>query len=159
MPPTTPPRRWRSPNRIALLRAGRIIQVGTPLEVYCAPVDPWAARLTGPASEIEAIDLGPAGRLRLVDVAGVRSQVQLEMEGGEPAPAPASGPIRLLVRPDWARLGGPLPGRVVAVRFRGSHTDVELATPAGPLELRRPGPPSVSLADEPGWTLERARRI
>jgi len=40
-------------DRVALLRAGRIVQSGTPTEVYERPVDEWAARLTGPASFIE----------------------------------------------------------------------------------------------------------
>jgi hypothetical protein len=52
-----------------------------------------------------------------------------------------------------------MPGRVRAVRFRGSHTDVDLATPAGDLTIRRPGRPSVAAGDEPGWMLERARRL
>jgi len=37
-------------DRVALLNAGRIVQVGTPGQVYAEPVDLWAARLTGPAS-------------------------------------------------------------------------------------------------------------
>jgi len=37
-------------DRVALLGSGRIVQVGTPGEVYAEPVDLWAARLTGPAS-------------------------------------------------------------------------------------------------------------
>ena len=37
-------------DRVALLDAGRVVQVGTPAEVYDQPVDRWAARLTGIAS-------------------------------------------------------------------------------------------------------------
>jgi iron(III) transport system ATP-binding protein len=40
-------------HRIVLLAAGRVVQVGTPEEVYHRPVDAWAARLTGPASVLE----------------------------------------------------------------------------------------------------------
>jgi iron(III) transport system ATP-binding protein len=91
-----------------------------------------------------------------------------------PGAAP-SAPI-LLVRPDWARLsaappeppgsserpGSPerpdaaLPGNLREVRFRGPHTDYHLATPAGPLLIREPGPPRLP----PGparWTLLQAR--
>ncbi|MGH3332108.1 MAG: ABC transporter ATP-binding protein [Nocardioidaceae bacterium] len=39
-------------DRVALLDAGRLVQVGTPRQVYDEPVDAWAARLTGPASVI-----------------------------------------------------------------------------------------------------------
>ena len=44
-------------DRIALLAAGRVVQVGAPEDVYRRPVDVWAARLTGPASVLA----GPAG--------------------------------------------------------------------------------------------------
>ncbi len=46
-------------DRVALLTAGRVLQVGTPEEVYRRPVDVWAARLTGPASVLDGPD-GPA---------------------------------------------------------------------------------------------------
>ena len=39
-------------DRVALLDAGRLVQVGTPRQVYDEPVDVWAARLTGPTSVI-----------------------------------------------------------------------------------------------------------
>jgi ABC-type Fe3+/spermidine/putrescine transport system ATPase subunit len=44
-------------DRIALLAAGRVVQVGAPEEVYERPVDLWAARMTGPASVLST----PAG--------------------------------------------------------------------------------------------------
>lgn len=37
-------------DRVALLREGRIVQVGSPRQVYEEPVDEWAAVLTGPVS-------------------------------------------------------------------------------------------------------------
>lgn len=43
-------------DRVALLREGRLVQVGTPQQVYDEPVDLFAARLTGPASVIEQRD-------------------------------------------------------------------------------------------------------
>ena len=45
-------------DRVALLSEGRLLQVGTPQEVYAEPVDLFAARLTGPASVIDAPDGG-----------------------------------------------------------------------------------------------------
>jgi ABC-type Fe3+/spermidine/putrescine transport system ATPase subunit len=148
-------------DRVALIRHGRLVQVGTPLEVYEAPVDAWAARLTGPASELEAVVVGVGGvggELTEVDIAGVRVRATVD-RGGGPDGEPGPGPAGLLVRPDWASLGGPLAGRVAGIRFRGSHTDVDLATPAGDVTIRRAGPPSVAIGDEPGWTLHRARRL
>ncbi|MEJ7743773.1 MAG: ABC transporter ATP-binding protein [Nocardioidaceae bacterium] len=40
-------------DRVALLNAGRLVQLGTPQQVYAEPVDVWAARLTGPTSVLE----------------------------------------------------------------------------------------------------------
>ena len=45
-------------DRVALLRDGRLVQVGTPRQVYDEPADLFAARLTGPASVIDASDGG-----------------------------------------------------------------------------------------------------
>ncbi len=40
-------------DRVVLLREGRVIQTGTPTEVYERPVDAWAARMTGPVSVVD----------------------------------------------------------------------------------------------------------
>ena len=45
-------------DRVALLTAGRVVQVGDPQEVYQRPVDQWAARLTGTTSVL-ATSAGP----------------------------------------------------------------------------------------------------
>jgi ABC-type Fe3+/spermidine/putrescine transport system ATPase subunit len=106
-------------DRVALLRGGRLVQLGTPEEVYERPVDRFAARLTGPASVLDA-DGGP-----------------------------------VLVRPGWARLGGPLDGRLRDVRFRGPHSDHLVQTAMGELLIREPGRPALSPGDDVTWSLER----
>jgi ABC-type Fe3+/spermidine/putrescine transport system ATPase subunit len=105
-------------DRVALLRNGRLLQVGSPQQVYDEPVDRFAARLTGTASVID--------------------------EG------------RLLVRPGWARLGGPSEGTVRAVRYRGPHSDYLIAGPRGDLLIREPGAPRHPIGACPGWTLLRS---
>jgi iron(III) transport system ATP-binding protein len=109
-------------DRVALLREGRLVQVGTPRQVYDEPVDEFAARLTGPASLIDA----------------------------------SEGPGRVLVRPGWARLGGPSQGTVRAVWFRGPHTDYLVAGPRGELLVRASGPPGSAPGAAVGWTLLRS---
>jgi iron(III) transport system ATP-binding protein len=106
-------------DRVALLHEGRLLQVGTPRQVYDEPVDVFAARLTGQASVIDA----PGG----------------------------SG--QLLVRPGWARLGGPLDGKLRAVWFRGPHSDYLVESGAGELLIREPGPPRHPVGVRVGWTL------
>jgi iron(III) transport system ATP-binding protein len=109
-------------DRVALLREGRLLQVGAPQEVYDRPVDEFAARLTGPASVIEAPD----------------------------------GSARVLVRPGWARLGGPLEAELRGVWFRGPHSDYLARSPLGDLMIREPGAPCHPVGARVGWTLTRS---
>jgi iron(III) transport system ATP-binding protein len=106
-------------DRVALLRDGELLQVGTPRQVYDEPADLFTARLTGPASVIDAPD----------------------------------GTGRLLVRPGWAHLGGPLEGRLRAVWFRGPHSDHLVQTPLGEVLIREPGPPRHPVGSCTGWSL------
>ena len=112
-------------DRVALLREGRLLQVGTPQQVYDQPVDLFAARLTGPASVIGAAD----------------------------------GSGELLIRPGWARLGGPLEAKLRAVWFRGPHSDYLVAGPLGELLIREAGPPQHPVGARVGWTLLRSRPL
>lgn len=134
-------------DRVVLLREGRIVQVGSPQQVYDQPVDLWAARLTGPASVIE------------VEVAFIRDgQVAIRLDGHRlKIPGMVdSGQTSLLVRPDWAKLGGSLPGKVIQVWYRGPHTDYRIETPAGQLDVRADGPPVARVGERVGWSLLRA---
>ena len=108
-------------DRVALLHEGRLLQVGTPEQVYEEPVNLFAARLTGPAGLIDAPD----------------------------------GGAQLLVRPGWARLGGPLEACLRAVWFRGPHTDYLASTSLGQLLIREAGPPRHDVGARVGWTLLR----
>jgi len=63
---------------------------------------------------------------------------------------------RVLVRPGWARIGGPQKAEVRAVWFRGPHTDYLLDSPGGELLLREPGPPRQPVGACVGWALERS---
>jgi ABC-type Fe3+/spermidine/putrescine transport system ATPase subunit len=107
-------------DRVALLRDGRLVQLGTPEDVYERPVDVVAARLTGPASVLD-VDGGP-----------------------------------VLLRPGWARLGGPLAGRLLDVWFRGPHSDHLVGTAMGRVLIREPGPPCGRPGDEVTWSLLRS---
>jgi putative spermidine/putrescine transport system ATP-binding protein len=55
-------------QRVALMREGRIVQVGRPEEVYARPIDPWAARFLGHKNllspeESRALGLPPKAHL------------------------------------------------------------------------------------------------
>lgn len=136
-------------DRVALLSAGCLIQLGTPQQVYAEPANVWAARLTGPASVLTAMVAdADAGAVSLhVD----DSVVQVECKG----PTRVGDAMPLLVRPGWARLGGRLIGRLRAVRFQGPHSDHLVETSAGEVLIREPGPPRYSVGRDVTWTLTR----
>jgi ABC-type Fe3+/spermidine/putrescine transport system ATPase subunit len=46
-------------DRVALLRAGGLVQEGSPAEIYERPVNLWAAHLTGPASVVDRAIVRP----------------------------------------------------------------------------------------------------
>ncbi|MFY9916569.1 MAG: ABC transporter ATP-binding protein [Nocardioidaceae bacterium] len=136
-------------DRVALLNAGRLVQLGTPQQVYDEPVDLWAARLTGPASTLEGVVVnGPVGMVS-VNVAGAVIAVDA------PEVAPAGTAVSALVRPEWARLGGDLRGRLRTVRFQGPHSDHVVETESGELVIREPGPPRHAPGDLVNWSLRR----
>lgn len=135
-------------DRVALLRAGRVLQYATPAEVYERPADLWAARMTGPASvlvtPVEAGQTGWQARIagETVGVAGAATVV-------------ASPKTAVLVRPEWACLGGQLPGTVERLSYRGAHTDYRLSTRAGTVIVRDPAPPRARRGEAVRWSLHR----
>lgn len=138
-------------DRVVLLRSGEIVQMGAPADVYAEPVDVWAARLTGPATVLSAV--GRAVEHREV---AVRIGAADVMVPGGCAPTCRGRTGAVLVRADWTRMGGPLPGVVVQTWYRGPHTDYHVSTDAGIVEVREPGPPTAAAGDRVGWSLQRA---
>ncbi len=136
-------------DRVALLRAGRIIQDATPSTVYEQPVSVWAARLTGPVSTIRARVSDVRDGHGRIEVAGVSQPVAIASAG------PAAGEVVALIRPDWAHLGGDIPARVDTVAFRGTHTDYQASTGAGAIRIRAAGPPTVGPGEAIGLGLDR----
>jgi iron(III) transport system ATP-binding protein len=100
-------------DRIALMRAGRLVQVGAPRDVYRAPADLFAARFFCDLNEVP-------GRVR-------NGRIDTPV-GLFPAPGLPEGSAAILcVRPQAISLRPPglcLPGRLVARHFLG---EVELA--------------------------------
>jgi ABC-type Fe3+/spermidine/putrescine transport system ATPase subunit len=141
-------------DRVALIVGGRLIQIAPPATVYAEPVSIAAAVLTGPCSVLSAVvgAIGPVGD-GVLSVDFGTGPVAV-FGGGAGAGEPRLR--QLLVRPDWVREGGPLVGRTTAVDYRGPHTDYRVATPAGPVLLRLPGPPRHVVDEMMAWTLERA---
>ncbi|MCC7428180.1 MAG: ABC transporter ATP-binding protein [Alphaproteobacteria bacterium] len=109
-------------DRIAVMEAGVICQVGTPTEVYHAPASPYVADFLGAANLVE-------GRL-CQDASGRRVELLgHSLPLGAPAPGgaalPDGAPVRVAIRPEHLSLAEPgaagsLAGSVRLVEFLGS---------------------------------------
>ncbi len=135
-------------DQVAVVHGGRLAQIGTPEQVYAEPVDATVAALTGTSSVLRGTThRNPDGAisLRIGPIAAI-------VPGAGPA-APAAESF--LIRPDWASLGGDLPGTVTAVAFQGPASDYHLDTPGGAVVIREAGPPRARVGEAAGWTLHR----
>jgi len=126
-------------DQIAVIERGRIIQIGSPQDIYFRPANPFVARFVG------ATNLLPA---RLVGgVSEGRGQAEV-LNGRRIAcvvPQPIEDPdaISVSVRPESIRLaaeppaGGQngLPGRITGVTFLGASRRVDVICDGGSLQV------------------------
>jgi iron(III) transport system ATP-binding protein len=112
---------------VAVMRAGRVVQQGTPTEVYLRPADRWVARFLGEAEFVPGTVAGdgivetPFGRL--------------------PAVTSLQGDVEVMIRPEAVRLrrDGNGAARVVAREFFG-HDQLLTLDVDGRRLLARTGP-------------------
>ena len=129
-------------DRMAILRAGRIAQVGTPREVYDFPRDRYVAELVGspPMNFV-------AGRLEGGHFRDAAGPIALPVGGGL-----ADGPVELGLRPEDLRLvapdtAGAWRGTVDEVEPLGAVTLVDLLVGRQLLRLEVPGQPAVRVGE------------
>jgi len=138
-------------TRIAIMSGGRVIQTGTPREVYDRPANRFVADFIGDTNFL----LGTVrrdGGAPVFDVGSAVVDVQDDVQG-EAQPGPAT----LMIRPEFLSLrrgdaiDGPrgLAGRVVNVAFLGNHTRITVSTAAGEMVVVRPHGTRDSTADTP----------
>ncbi|KRE28910.1 ABC transporter ATP-binding protein [Agromyces sp. Soil535] len=106
-------------DRIAVMDAGRIDQVGTPEELYLRPATANVAEFVGLSSVLPAVVEGGAA-----SVLGVTVPVIGEVP---------DGPAEVFVRPENVRLGGPIAAIVQESTFLGSIRRTLLRTEDGAL--------------------------
>ncbi len=113
-------------DEIGVLEGGRLVQLGSPEDVYHRPATPFVARFTGLAGELAGHVAGPApaGGVAVRTGAGV-------VHTTATAALPPGTPARVLVRPAAVTLSheagpGPVPslaGTVVDTAYRGRGYD------------------------------------
>jgi iron(III) transport system ATP-binding protein len=93
-------------DRVAVMREGRIVQVGAPEDVYVRPASRWAAQFVGEVNVLAGVAHGRA--------------VETEL-GLFDLRAPATGAVHVAVRPEQLELRADHDGNaeVVAREFRG----------------------------------------
>ncbi|MGH7533778.1 MAG: TOBE domain-containing protein, partial [Gemmatimonadales bacterium] len=105
-------------DRVAVLRGGKLEQVGTPDQLYLEPASPFVAGFVGRSSRLDAI-LEESGADRVFVRIG---KVRLMLPGPRPPQPP--GPVVLVARPEAWRMiepkAGDLQGPIVARRFTGA---------------------------------------
>jgi putative spermidine/putrescine transport system ATP-binding protein len=115
-------------DRVAVLRSGRLEQVGTPDELYSAPASLFVGGFVGRSSTMPAAVIGQGERGPIVRIEGV----EWELDVPERLPA---GPAIVLVRPEALRLAEPGPGALVATvtgrRFIGPTALFTVRTESG----------------------------
>ena len=136
-------------DRVAVLRTGRLEQVGTPEDLYAMPASEFVAEFVGRSTSIPVTVLGPAERGIRISVEGVEWDLT---EGVQPTSL--RGPALMVVRPEALRLLQPAPGalsgQVTARRFAGSASLFTVVTDGGST-LEVSGPPrSVAPGDRVG---------
>ncbi|WP_255556304.1 spermidine/putrescine ABC transporter ATP-binding protein PotA [Methylococcus sp. Mc7] len=120
-------------DRIAVMRDGRIEQLGAPRDIYERPANLFVAQFAGESNVLEATVTAVTGPDTLtVDLAGTPLAVQSGRHFG------IGEKVALLLRPedlhvhDGANGDGGLAGRVLERTYRGVTLDTLIALDAGP---------------------------
>ena len=124
-------------DRLAVMNAGRIVQLGTPRTIYEEPADTYVADFLGVSNlmEVDVIERGPGSQCRVM-----LGETALTVDRGD---VDALGPAHALIRPERVRIEpyghdgqvGPnrVPAMVERLVFLGASTQVMLRLAPGAL--------------------------
>ena len=111
-------------DRVAILRQGRIEQIGTPSDIYHRPKTKFVAQFIGASNLVK----GRAGQ------SSIDAQGEIWPIESEPAVWPGSD-VTALYRPEHLEVSthgeGGLPGRISGVTFLGSFVRLDIAMASG----------------------------
>lgn len=99
-------------DRVAVMRAGRIVQVGRPSYVYQYPASPWVATFLGAANVLHGIATNGHASTAV---------------GNVPLVDPIRGPCQVVIRPEHLAVDQGDRGVISSVEFYGHDTSYKLA--------------------------------
>ena len=123
-------------TRIAVMSAGRVVQTGSPRDIYYRPADRFVADFIGESNFVEGqVEAGHGGQ-------------RLRVTGGEELPLAAGAPdgaATIMIRPESIDVSKDAPsgecaalrGRVVGVSFLGAYTRITVQTAVGSIVASR----------------------
>ncbi|HMM28500.1 MAG TPA: ABC transporter ATP-binding protein [Aggregatilineaceae bacterium] len=138
-------------DRIGVLRQGRIVQIGSPQEIYDHPTTTFVAQLVG----IPRINLLPAARENGTLVIS-DSAIRLPLANGATAVPPT---FLLGVRPEDVRIdpAGDLRGEVILTEPLGVETVVHIRSGRQTLLCLVPGITHLAIGDTVSFSIDRSR--
>jgi iron(III) transport system ATP-binding protein len=109
-------------DRIGVMCDGRLLQMGTPAEIYNRPADLFVANFTGASNELEGTLAEANGRFGVVDLGG-----GARLEAALLEPLRAGDKVKVALRPESIALGGAHGAnghraRVLGRRYQGTQT-------------------------------------
>jgi len=115
-------------DRIGVMRDGKLLQMGTPDEIYNRPADLFVANFTGATNELVGVLVARNGKFGTIDFGdGSRGEAALlhDLTVGDK--------VRIALRPETLRIGGGgegnvFPAYVTDRRYQGTQTvyDIDL---------------------------------
>lgn len=123
-------------DQVAVMRDGRLAQIGSPFVVYTRPADRATAEFLGDAVILEA---WMEGSLALCSLGGIPVRRP-----------PAQGKVHLMLRPEQIRIasGGPIRGRVVDTDYFGPETTVRIRLEPIAVDAKHPLDPHQPVGGE-----------
>jgi spermidine/putrescine transport system ATP-binding protein len=120
-------------DRVAVMNQGKILQIGTPRDIYDRPSDRFVADFIGETNFLDA---------EVVSADGGRAQVRLAAGAAIAAALPEggarAGKVTIVIRPEHARLAekdarGALPGQLENIVYFGTDTHYQVRLQGGAL--------------------------
>ncbi|MYH55035.1 MAG: ABC transporter ATP-binding protein [Acidimicrobiia bacterium] len=108
-------------DRVAMMREGRIVQIGTPAHVYRYPASPWVASFLGEANFVDATAAGSVASTEW---------------GTIPLIEPSQGRCRVLIRPEHLSLQPGGGWQVAEVEYYGHDTGYQIKQNGYTLQTR-----------------------